>query len=197
MSGGYDMASCDRQVGITTAPSGSWVQTERKAHEKWAQLISNHPKSAALMHLIIAHMGRHNALVASQATLATMLGCTVRTIQRALEPLRDGHWLEVRSIGATGSASAYIVNSRVAWTGSRDGLRHSLFDATVLVSEVEQPDRDQLEHQEPLQRLPDLAPGEQQLPTGEGLPPVSQPSFLGLEPDLPARGAKQPKGRRN
>jgi len=32
-------------------------------------------------------------------------------------------------------------------------------------------------------------PGERQLPTGDGLPPVSQPFLEGLEADLPARSA--------
>jgi hypothetical protein len=37
-----------------------------------------------------------------------------------------------------------------------------------------------------LHRLPRV--GELQLPAGQGLPPVSQPSFPGLEPNLPAFG---------
>jgi len=38
-----------------------------------------------------------------------------------------------------------------------------------------------------LRRLPTLYPGEQQLPSGEGLSPPSQPHFDGMEPNLPAR----------
>src|SRR3546814_2211481 len=37
---------------------------------------------------------------------------------------------------------------------SREGLRYSLFSATVVVSDSEQPDRDTLGKQEPLRRLP-------------------------------------------
>ena len=37
-----------------------------------------------------------------------------------------------------------------------------------------------------LRRIPTLYPGEQQLPTGPGEEPPSQPSIPGLEPDLPA-----------
>ena len=83
--------------------------------------------------------------------------------------------------------NAYIVNDRVAWTGKRDGIRYSLFSAAVVVSEEEQPDRESLGHQAALRRIPDLLPGEMQLPSGEGLPPVSQPILEGMEPDLPAR----------
>jgi hypothetical protein len=175
-----------RQVGLTTAPSGTWVQTERKAHEKWAQLIATNPRAGALLHVIIGNMGRHNALVASQKTLAELASCTVRTVQRALEVLKDGNWLEVRQIGPTGTACAYIINDRVAWSGARDGIRYSLFSANVLVSSNEQPDRDELDPKS-LQQLPLMYPGERQLPTGPGLDPPTQPPLVGLEPDLPAR----------
>src|SRR3546814_7322435 len=63
-------------------------------------------------------------------------------------------------------------------------LRYSLFSATVVVSDSEQPDRDTLGKQEPLRRLPPI--GERQLPHGDGLPPPSQPFLDGIEPDLPA-----------
>lgn len=55
----------------------------------------------------------------------------------------------------------------------------------MIVSDEEQPDRDQIDHQEPLRRLPSLFRGEQQLPSGNGLPPPSQPFLDGMEPDLP------------
>lgn len=41
-----------------------------------------------------------------------------------------------------------------------------------------------LEGSRPLHRLPRA--GEVQLPSGNGLPPVSQPFFEGMEPDLPS-----------
>lgn len=186
-------AAKERHLGLTTSPSGMWVQTERRAHEQWAKLIAANPKAAALMHVIIANMGRHNALVASQKTLAGLVGCTVRTVQRSSTVLRDGNWIEVRQIGPTGTACAYIVNDRVAWSGNREGIRYSLyslyslFTAAVLMSSAEQPDAAELGEQEDLQKLPALFPGEQQLPTGPGLEPPSQPAIEGMEHDLPAR----------
>jgi len=139
------------------------------------------------MHVIVGNMGNHNALVASQKTLAKTMGCTVRTVQRAIEVLRDGQWLEVRQVGAAGTTNAYVVNDRVAWSGPRDGIRYSLFSASVLITDEEQPDRAELANQEPLRAIPALYPGERQLPTGPGMPPPSQPSIDGLEPDLPVR----------
>lgn len=174
-------------VGVTSAPTGTWVQTERAAHEAWARLIVDHPRAAAVMHILVANMGRHNALVVSQQTLARLSKCSLRTVQYSLRTLREQHWIEVRQIGSSGTVNAYVVNARVAWSGRRDGLRHSLFDAAVLVSSDEQPDAEQLDTNEPLVSIPVVGPGEQQLPTGPGLPPPSQPDLIGLEPDLPAR----------
>ena len=46
----------------------------------------------------------------------------------------------------------------------------------------------------PLRRIPTLYPGERQLPGGPGLPPVSQPFFDGMEPDLPALDRQETEG---
>jgi hypothetical protein len=163
------------------------VQTELAAHEQWAKLAVANPRASSVLHVLLAQMGRSNAVVASQRTLAKLAGCSVRTLQYALTALREGNWIEVRQLGTTGTACAYIINDRVAWYGNREGMRYSLFSATVVVSEEEQPDREELGRQAPLQRIPDLHPGERQLPAGPGLPPPSQPFLEGFERDLPAR----------
>ena len=105
----------------------------------------------------------------------------------ALKLLTTDNWLEIRQIGGRGTVNAHIINDRVAWSGKRDGIRYSLFSAAVILSDDEQPDADHLDNQEPLRRLPSAFAGEQQLPSGDGLPPVSQPFFDGLEPDLPTK----------
>jgi hypothetical protein len=181
------MAARGKNYGITTAPSGTWVQTERAAHEKWATLAVSNPRAAAVMHVIVAQMGRHNALIASHTNLARLASCSISTLKRSLAVLRDQKWIEVRQIGPTGTACAYIVNDRVAWSGARNGIRYSLFSAAVLISDDEQPDQAEIGAQPPLERIPALHPGERQLPTGDGLEPPTQPPLVGLEPDLPAR----------
>lgn len=166
--------------------SGQWVQTERSAHEAWAKLIEKSPKAAQLMHVLTARVERNNAVVASQKTLAELVKCSRRTVQRALDVLVSDRWIEIRQIGDSGTVNAYVINDRVVWSGKRDGIRYSLFSAAVILSDQEQPDREELGNQQPLRRLPSLFRGEQQLPSGDGLPPPSQPFFSGMEPDLPA-----------
>lgn len=180
------MAAKDKGLSIATSPSGTWVQTERKAHEKWAKLAVANPRAASVLHVMVAQLGRNNALVTSQGNLARLCGCSLPTLKRALAVLREQNWIQLVQIGPTGTACAYVINDRVAWQGNRESIRYSLFSASVLVSDDEQPDRAVLDSQPPLTRLPSLYPGERQLPAGDGLPPPSQPSFLGFEPDLPA-----------
>jgi len=163
-----------------------WVQTDRATHEAWGQLSIHHPAASGLLHFLSARVGEHNAVVVSQKTLADATGMSLSTVKRAVSVLKAGNWIELRQVGPTGTACAYVVNDRVIWSGPREGIRYSLFSATVIVSDHEQPDRDSLDRAEPLRLLPAIYPGERQLPSGDGLPPPSQPAFPGMEPDLPA-----------
>jgi len=170
-----------------TKPKGQWVQTERAAHEAWAALIAKAPKAAQVMHILTSRVGENNAVIISQKNLMALTGASRRTVQRALSVLEDDRWIEIRQVGQNGTVNAYVINDRVAWSGKRDGIRYSLFSATVVLSDDEQPDQAELGEQDPLRKLPSLFGDERQLPSGEGLPPPSQPDFEGMEQDLPAK----------
>lgn len=163
---------------------GTWVQTERKAHEGWAKLIRSSPKAAELLHVLVANMDKKAAVVVSQKVLAEMMSTSVPTVKRAVTALQEGNWVEVVRVGSErGGVNAYVVNRRVAWADNRDNQRYAIFDARIITSAHEQ-ERDVLEIQEPLNQLPNF--GEFQIPIGNGLPPPNQPSIDGLEHDLPA-----------
>lgn len=173
-----------KEIGLpANHKQGRWVQTERKAHESWADLIARKPRAAQLLHHLVAQMGHQNAVVVSQKVLSQLMGVTDRTVRSAIADLVAERWIQVVRIGK-GKEAAYVVNDRVAWGQSRDQLRLSTFSATV-IADLDDQEPDALEHRD-LRRIPTLYPGEQQLPGGAGLPPPSQPSFDGLEPDLPA-----------
>lgn len=176
-------------------PRGTWIQTERAAHEAWAALIRKSPLAAQVMHVLTARVGEHNAVVVSQGTLASLTGASRRGVQNALKLLTEDRWIELRQIGERGTVNAHIINDRVAWSGPRDGIRYSLFSAAVVLSDQEQPDRAELGRQEPLRQVPSLFPGEAQLPAGPGLDPPSQPFLGGMEPDLPATHCKPDDGK--
>jgi hypothetical protein len=171
-----------RELAATTSP-GPWVQVERKAMEQWAALIGESPAAGQLLMTMVSRMGRGNALVASQTALKEASGLSIASVKRAVKLLKERQFIEIVQIGPTRSSSAYVVNSRVAWTGKREGMRQSMFHAVVLASESEQKEIET----EDLKHLPEIFTGEQQLPVGDGLEPPSEPALPGLEHDLPAR----------
>ena len=172
------------KVGVPAKhKAGHWVQTERAAHEAWANLIARKPRAAQLLHHLVAQMGHQNAVVVSQKVLAQLMGVDTRTVSRSVAVLVEEHWVQVVRIGK-GKEAAYVVNDRVAWGQPRDQLRLSTFSATV-IADFDDQESDALEHRE-LRRIPTLYPGEQQLPSGSGLAPPSQPALDGLEHNLPA-----------
>jgi len=71
----------------------------------------------------------------------------------------------------------------VVWSGPRENLRYSKFNAVVIVSEKEQPNPETPDSRMPLRTLP--GDGERQIASGHGLEPPSEPSLPGMEPDLP------------
>ena len=171
---------------------GQWVQTERKAHEAWASLISRNPRAAELMHHLVANMGHQNAVVVPQKVLAQLMGRSQDTVQRAIRALEAENWIQVVRLGK-GKEAAYVVNDRVAWGQAREQLVLSKFSAVVIASREDQ-DQGMLEHGD-LRKIPTLYQGELQLPTGPGQEPPSQPSMPGLEPDLPALQELEQRGQ--
>lgn len=165
----------------------TWVQTERKSHEAWAQLIAKKPTAGGLLHVLVWQMGEQNAVVVPQKILAELMGVSVRTISTAIGDLVYGHWIQVVRIGK-GKECAYVINDKVAWSDKRDKLPLSLFSATIVADKRDQ-DEDP-SPQIPLRRIPALYPMERQLPSGPGEDPPSQPALEGLEPDLPATRQK-------
>ncbi len=184
-----DELGSERETLPAKKPRGHFVQTDRAAHEAWARLGTKSPAAAALLHVLVANVSDQNAIVASHKLLAKLMGSSPSTVKRALKTLEAGNWIEVVQVGASGTVNAYVLNSRVAWTEGRDKLRYSRLQADVLVAEDEQPAGSLDAAKEALHQLPRM--GELQIPTGQGLPPVSQPSFPGMEPDLPAAGQQR------
>lgn len=161
---------------------GSFVMTERKAHEVWALFCIRKPTASAVLHHLVAQMGHQNAIVIPQKVLAQLLGVTDRTIRTAIKDLVAENWVQVVRLGR-GKEAAYVVNDRVAWGQSRNQLRLSVFSAAVVADFGDQDES--LLGTGDLRRIPSLYAGEQQLPTGAGMEPPSQIILEGMEPDLP------------
>ena len=158
----------------------TWVQTDRRTLEAWSDLTLRAPAASAVLQRLVAHMGHQNAVVIGQKTLAKIMGCSRRTVQRALDELIKGRWVQVVQIGQHGTVNAYVVNSVVAWGESRDQMgRLSVFHATV-VADAEDQSHATLDSGE-LRKLPIIYPPEEALPHGDG-EPGAQMLLPGMEP---------------
>src|SRR3546814_7105005 len=136
------MSQKSKQLGLTTPPGGTWVQTDRAAHERWSQQAIANPRASSVVHVLVAQLGRHNALVASQTTLAKAAHCSLPTLTRAFSILHEQGWFEVRPLGPTGTACAYVINDGVAWTVMLDGIRYRLFSAAGFLADPKHPARE-------------------------------------------------------
>jgi hypothetical protein len=161
----------------------TWVQTDKRSHEAWGRLIRRKPRAADLLHQLIANLGSRNAVVIGQKTLAKLMECNTRTVQRAIDDLVKEQWIQVVRLGP-GTACAYVVNARVAWGERREHLHLAVFDATIIADAQDQP-AETLERKD-LRRIPTILPGERQLPSGDGEPLPSEPPLPGFETDLPS-----------
>lgn len=190
---GEPSSNSDTHVNLVAGKPSSnrWVQVPRRSMEAMAALMGDSPAAAQLLLTVTAKMGRHNAFIASNAVLSELTGLHVSTVKRALHLLRDRKWIKIVKVGSTKSVRAIVINDTVAWEGPVEGKRYSLFTATVLASELEQEAEDILVSQEPSIEVPAIYRGEVQIPSGDGLPPPSQPSLEGLESDLPTRDVEQ------
>lgn len=171
--------SAPPEIGLPI--KGHFVQTDRATHEAWAQFSVRRPSASGVLHLLVANVGAHNAVVIGHKTIAKALGISDRTVRTAIAELEAGNWLQVVKLGA-GREAAYVINDRVAWAQARDNLRASRFTAEVIADFEDQ--REGIAGTGPLHRLPHS--GETQIPAGSGLPPPSQPFLGGMEPALPA-----------
>lgn len=181
-----------KQLG-TPATYGprTWVQTERAAHEAWGRLTMKSPRAAAVMHHLVANMGHQNAVVIPQKTLAKLVGCNERTVQRALDDLVAGDWIQVVQLGQRGTVNAYVVNASVAWAEKREQIgRLAIFSARV-VADADDQSPETLERRD-LRRLPVIYPPEEALPHGDG-EPGAQIALPGLEPVI--EGPPRPPGQ--
>lgn len=165
-------------------PQVTFAQTDLAVHEAWGRFTLEHPRAGALMHFFVSMMGHEGAVVVSHTTLHEMTGLSISTLKRAISALKEARYIEVLQIGGKGGANAYVINERVAWTKSRDKKHMAHFSASVLVSSSEQ--REGISHDAPpLRKFPVIRAGEIPLPSGKGEDPPAQPSFTGLEPQLP------------
>jgi len=180
-----------QELGRAAVPRGhTFVMTERKAHHAWATLILDNPTAARLMHVMVAQMGPQNALVISQATLAKLMQCHVRTVQRAVAALVADRWIQRICIG--GTVHGYVINDQIAWGERQAQRQHSVFSAAVVADRDDQDEAD-LQPRE-LRRLPMIYPPDELLQLHGEDPPGAQGHLPGMEHVIEGRRDLAPPG---
>lgn len=173
-----------KQVGRSlNNPHLQFSQTELAVHEEWAHFTLKKAPASALIHMLIKLAGSDDTVIASQRTLAEVMGVSQSTINRAITDAEAAGYIEIVRLGATGrGACAYRLNSRVHWTKSRSGHEYfSSFRATVVALGADQVESPAIEKPD-LRKVPVIRLGEVAVPTGDGMPPPSQPFLEGFMP---------------
>lgn len=124
-----------RRIDQRGNKSQGWLQSDKQAHIHMWQLGMKHPTALAVLHFMISKLNRGaNGIVISAPALARQMGISERTAKTATTVLRDTKFVQILKSGNT---NVYIVNSQVAWQGSR-GQRHASFNAQLIIDEQEQ-----------------------------------------------------------
>jgi len=164
---------------LPTRPPAAFVQIERSALLPWERLIATDAVAARLMMFLLARMNRRNAIVISQATMAKMLGVTVRTVQRAQRVLRESKWIQQVKVG---NMTVLVINHAVAWTDSRELRgRFSAFEALV-VADAEEQDDTTMTLSGPLNTVPFVVPPEVALVSDDDPTIAGQQTLPGFHP---------------
>lgn len=114
------------------------LETSEEINQAWRQLFKESKCAGTVMNEIVRNLGPHNAVCASQKTLAILTSYSVRSIVRAMKHLVDHQWIQVVQLNGKGDVNCYVVNDRVAWADKRHKLQYSKFSATILASSLDQ-----------------------------------------------------------
>jgi hypothetical protein len=103
--------------------------------QAFMDLTAKSPRAAKVLMFLASAAGGNNAVVANQKALAASMGCSARTLSRALDLLEEEHWICRLSVG--GNATAYLLNEGAKWEESPSGIRLASFSATVFGAHFE------------------------------------------------------------
>lgn len=114
--------------------NSNFVQITKPNMKDLRQLARASVPAFEVISIMVEKMNRMNAIIISQQTLSKLTGYSLVTIKRATAYLEEHRWLQIIKLG---TANAYVINSAVFWTSTKQG-RFAAFHAQVITSEEEQ-----------------------------------------------------------
>ena len=170
----------------------TFLQLEKSSLTAHRNLIRKSPVGAEILSLIWEHMDEDNSLVASQATIAEILGVNQSTVSRAVKVLIDGQWVQRIRIGG---AYAFVINSAVVWQKARNQKMYARFKATVLASATEQTEAIKKLSELKLKRMPRRDETDSMVILDDEDPPSQQEMDLMVAPDQAHREKLEKDGQ--
>jgi len=160
---------------------GEFAMVSDEALAAMDMLIKDQPQAARLLTKLVRYlpMGTGGVVVMSRQTICELMDCSLSSAARAIKVLKKGGWVQtVRVSGAYG----FAINARVAWRGSRSGIQHAVFYATVVTSSSEQdPD---YEDDVPMRHVPITSRHDSVVVSAPLAAPPAQQRIEGIEPVL-------------
>ena len=84
---------------------------------------------------LVRHMDTKNALAVPMTLMSDMLNLSRQTVSNKLKFLQDDGWIRIMKLGRQ---NVYIVNPDVVWTSYNDQKQYCQFEATVMLSSMDQ-----------------------------------------------------------
>ena len=151
--------------------NANFVQLNKTSLTDWRGLIRSNPVAVEIMYFFLEKMGRDNAVVCSYKVLEEITHTSRATVGRAIKALRSGNWVDTVKLG---SATAYVVNEKVAWQTHASKRKYAIFSATVVATDSENKAIKRLDDQTKLRRVPIVMQHERGLVNDEDITPPDQ-----------------------
>jgi len=148
----------------------TYVQVSREYMRDWRGLIRRNSLSAEILMFLMEKMThRTNAVVCSYRVLMEMTGFSRSSVANSIKLLKDEHWIQAIKVG---SATAYVVNERIAWRSSQESRKYAVFSAVVVAAASEQ--KAGFEDAQELRQVAFIEDGERVVLGSDLLPPPDQ-----------------------
>ena len=112
----------------------NFVMLYRRFVAQIADLGLQDVQALRLLLFLIRHMDTKNALAVPMSLIADMVGLSRQTVSSKLTYLRDNGWIQIYRLGRQ---NVYTINPDVAWTAYDGQKSYCRFEATVMLSSVD------------------------------------------------------------
>lgn len=108
-----------------------WVQFDKIALQRMAQLIMHAPAAAAIMHLIVSRSDWNNTALINQADIARFLGVSRNTVNKHIKYLEKEKWIAKKRVKGS-NVLKYTINRWASYSNSESKRENIAFYSFIL-----------------------------------------------------------------